>query len=277
VPDYLAARTRGETGVEMRFHEELLLRNGVYRTTRANRMDETFPPLLAACASLARRPLRVLDVACSVGISTVELHQALVGAGLSCATVGTDYIVAARYVARADGCGLLFDGDEQVLQVDVDGWASPWRWRRSDRLLRAGLVTRAKRLLVRETASFRAALRGAAPGFTVREVPLLARATEGVPGLSFAQESILEPRVPGPFDVIRAANILNGDYFPPAQLRRMVELLRERLEHGGVLLVARNLPGETLTRSTIFRHANGRLVPEAETHGGSEVAALLRG
>lgn len=276
VPAYLSARAQGPEEVERRFHRELLLRNGVYRTTGAHRLDDTHPLLVAAAGTIQRRPLRLLDVACSMGLSTVEMHRALAGAGVGCETFGTDYIVAARYVARGDGCGLLFDGDGNVLQVDVGDWASPWRWRRSDRVLRPGLVARARRLVEVERDAFAAALRGPVPGLSVATVSMLHGETEAVQGLRFGQENILEPRLPGPFDIIRAANLLNGDYFGQAQLLRMVESLRARLAEGGCLLVARNLPGETRTRATLFRHHGGRLVGEAEINGGSEIATLLR-
>ena len=275
VPAYLAARAQGRSEVEKRFHRELLQRNGVYRTTAEHRMDDLFPALLEAARAIDRRPLRVLDVACSMGTATVEMHRALAVGGLACETAGTDLAIDARYVAGPDGCGVLFDADGQVLQVDVGRWATPWRFRRGDRVLRPGLVARARALTGMAGAPFRAALAGGAPGYTVSTVPLLRAETDGVPGLRFAQESILEPRLAGSFDVVRAANILNGDYFPPERLRQMVELLRGRLAEGGVLVVARNLAGESFTRATLFRHRRGALVPEASLNGGSEVAALL--
>lgn len=276
VPDYLAARARGDGAVERRFHEQLLLRNGVYRTTSERRLDATFAPLIEAARGLPA-PVRVLDVAVSMGVATVELHAALTGAGLACETLGTDLIVAGEYVSRGDGCGLLFDPEGAVLQADVGGFATPWRLRPSDRLLRGGLVARATGLMEREAGAFREALSAPVAGFAVTPVPLLHRSTDGVRGLRFAQESLLEPREMGPFGVIRAANILNGDYFGPETLLRMVEGLRARLLENGTLLVARNLPGETLTRATWFRHEQGALRAVGEINGGSEVAALLAG
>jgi hypothetical protein len=272
VPRYLEARARGDAAIERRFHEELLLRNGVFRTTREHRLDATFPGLIEAARSRPQRPVRVLDVACSMGVATVELHAALLAGRIDCVTCGTDLLIAARYVARADGCGLLFDSEGEVLQVDVGDWATSWRLRRSDRLLRARHVARARRLMESESAEFRAALEAPVPGLELERVPLLHRSTEGVRGLRFAEESILAPREPGPFDLIRAANILNDDYFPPDVLRQMVERLRERLAEGGTLLVARNLPGETLTGATFFCRRSGQLEIVGELNGGSGLA-----
>ncbi len=274
VPRYLAARAGGDLAVERRFHEELLLRNGVYRTTREHRMDETFPLVIEAAQALPERPLRVLDVACSMGVATVELHRALRSAGIDCVTCGTDLVVSARGVRRSDGVALLFDDAGEVLQVDVGEWATPWRFRRSDAWFRAGLVARARRAMTTDLEDFRRALQTPTPGMDVVEVPLLHRSTEGVPGLRFARENLLEPRERGPFDLVRAANILNDDYFPPAVLRAMVEGLRARLVAEGALLVARNLTGESATRATLYRQRAGRLEVAAELHGGAGLTAI---
>ena len=269
VPDYLEARVRGDVAVEKRFHRELLLRNGVYRTTREHRLDDVLPILVEAAREWPSRPVRVLDVACSMGVATVELHGALVGAGIECETCGTDLLVGARYVARDDGTGLLFDAVGEPLQADVTGWATPWRFRRSDRLLRPALVTRARRMMSVERDLYAAALGAPRAGFTVVDVPLLHRSTENVPGLRFRQESLLEPREPGRFALVRAANILNDDYFAPDVLRTMVERLRERLEEGGMFFVARNVNGEEGTRASWYRQRDGRLVLAGTRQGGA--------
>ena len=268
-PRYIEARARGDAAVEKLFHKELLLRNGVYRTTREHRMDDVLPVLLDAASSWPSRPVRVLDVACSMGVATVELHVALRGAGVECETCGTDLLIGARYVARDDGTGLLFDGEGEPLQADVGAWATPWRFRRSDRVLRPALVRRAERMMSGERASYAAALREPRAGFKVTDVSLLHRSTEGVPGLRFREESLLAPREPGRFALIRAANILNDDYFAPDVLRTMVERLRERLEEGGLLLVARNLNDEAGTRASWYRLRDGRLELAGTRQGGA--------
>ena len=268
VPRYLEARARGDAVVERHFHKELLLRNGVYRTTRDHRMDDILPLLVEAARAWPSRPVPVLDVACSMGVATVELHTALRGAGIECETCGTDLMIGARYVAQ-DDCGVLFDAAGEPLQADIGPWATPWRFRRMDRGLRPGLVRRARRMMSGKEGAFQAALREPRPGFRRLDVPLLHRSTENVPGLSFHEESLLEPRLPGPFALIRAANILNDDYFPPDVLATMVERLRERLAEGGLLVVARNLTGEESTRATWYRHRDGRLERAGERNGGA--------
>jgi len=78
VPDLQAARARGDLAVEDQFFGNLQLRNGVYKLTYRHRFDQT----LAATAAHARRigARRVLDVACSSGVSTVEASERIYAA-----------------------------------------------------------------------------------------------------------------------------------------------------------------------------------------------------
>ena len=120
---------RGSRRVEQEFYQGLLLPNGVYKTTCANRMDDLMPALVRLIGEKHGEPIRILDVACSSGISTVEMHEAFRGAGYVPETIGTDLLLFATYVLRADGVGMLFDHDRNLLQVEIGKWASPWRWR----------------------------------------------------------------------------------------------------------------------------------------------------
>jgi hypothetical protein len=119
VPDLVAARARGDLAVEDQFFGNLQLRNGVYKLTYRNRFDVT----LAATAAHARRigARRVLDLACSSGVSTVELATAL----RECEVHGTDVMTRATYLER-DGIGWLVDLRERVIQVDHPDWAMSW-------------------------------------------------------------------------------------------------------------------------------------------------------
>jgi hypothetical protein len=106
VHEFLGAKG-DRTEVERRFFAALLLRNGVYKTTHRNRMDDLLPSLVDQARTLPQ-PIRVLDAGCSSGISTLELHNALLGAGLTAETIGTDLTIHARYARRGD-CAMLFD------------------------------------------------------------------------------------------------------------------------------------------------------------------------
>jgi hypothetical protein len=275
VTEYLAARAGGRIDVQRRFYAGLLLRNGVYKTTHPNRMNDLFPMLTSMARDLEPKPLQVLDVACSSGISTVEMYRAFAKNSIPCVAWGTDLMISARYVRRQDGCGMLFDREEQPIQVEIGKWATPWKSRPRDRVLRPRLSRRARRLLEQDVEAFRAALHGPVEGFTVLQVPLLSSATDGVAGVRFAEEDILAPTVPGPFAVIRAANLLNLVYFDPDTIRHMIAALCTRLMEGGLLLVTRTSGTELTNRGTMFRWKEGRLEVEVTTNGGSEITDLL--
>ena len=275
VAEYLEARARGSADIPPAFFGGLLLRNGVYKTTHPNRMNDLFPSLIDRARELPLRPLRCLDVACSSGISTLEMYRAFERAGIPTEAWGSDLMLFARQVWRADGCGLLFDHDQQVLQVDVGRWATPWRLRPRDLALRPWLYVRARRLMRDEVGRFRVALHDPLAGYSVRRISLLAPAAEGVPGVQFVEEDILHPALAGPFGVIRAANILNLGYFSVNQIRDMVAALSARLMEGGLLLVTRTEGTQLTNRGTMFRWSGGRLRIEVRTNGGSEITDLV--
>jgi hypothetical protein len=275
VAEYLRGRAEGRLDVQRRFYAGLLMRNGVYKTTHRNRMNELFPMLVSMARRFETSPLRTLDVACSSGVSTVEMHAAFTRAGIDCEAWGSDLLIRAPHVRRNDGCAMLFDHEREPIQVDIGGWATPWRLRPRDRVLRPGRYARARRLLELDVARFRAALDGPVPGFVVQQVPLLSSATDGVAGVHFAEEDIFRPVVPGPFAIIRVANLLNLGYFAEDALRAMGRALCARLMPDGLLMVTRTSDAERLNRGTLFRWTGSRLEVEVTTNGGSEVTDLL--
>jgi len=275
VREFIAARERRDPVTERAFFAGLLLRNGVYKTTEEHRMDSVLPMIVGSARALAARPLRVLDVACSSGVTTVELHKSFADAGFEVETVGTDLTLEADYVVRDDGAALLFDSRGAVLQVELGAWASPWRFRPRDLMWQTPRVARAKALIAREAEAFRAARHGAVPGYEATRVTLLAGATLAEPAVRFVEEDILEPVAEGPFDLVRVANLLTRGAFDPDTLRRMVTLVAGRVAPGGLLLILRSHGSPPVHHGTLFR-LRGTRFEEAERIGeGSEVAALV--
>jgi len=277
VPEFLAARARGDLGIERAFFAGLLLRSGVYKTTVHHRVDDLLPPLIEHARMLGADPLRVLDVACSSGVSTVEMHRALVAAGIPTATTGTDLVLDADHVQRADGCAMLFDSAGGLLQVEIGSWASLWRWRPRDRVFRPWLAARARRLVARECEAFRAARGAPSAGFKVTRLALLSSDALAADGVRFVEEDILVPKVPGPFELIRVANLLHLNYFAPDQVRRMVSALSARLVDGGLLVIARSEGTPPLNRATLFRRRGTGLEVVLRIEGGSEISDLVAG
>jgi SAM-dependent methyltransferase len=275
VRDFLRARAAGDVDTEDRFFDHLRLRNGVFKTTGTARMEETVPFLVAHLREARgddTEPLRVLDVGCSSGVSTVALHRALVAAGLAVETTGTDLFTRARFVERDDGCGMLFDPNERVIQVDLADWAASWAWppRRADVVFRPRKLARAKALQHLAAGAFRAALYRPRDRMSVTDVPLTSSRVDRTPGVSVVEEDLARPVVPGRFGFVRAANILNPGYFDGATITRFAASLFARLDDGALFFVVRSIDGQN--RGTLFRRARDRLEVVTEMNGGSEVA-----
>ncbi|MBI1798832.1 MAG: hypothetical protein HYR73_04010 [Candidatus Eisenbacteria bacterium] len=275
VAEYREACRSGNAEIQHEFFQSLVLRNGVYKATLPNRMNDLFPMLVRLASDLERLPLRVLDVACSSGISTVEMHRAFSAAGIPCEAWGTDLMISARHVRRVDGCNLLFDADQQVIQIEVGGWASPWRFRPRDLVLRPHFYALARRLMREDVRRFRVALHEPLAGYALSSVSLISPEAEDVPGVHFHEEDILRPTLTGSFAIIRAANILNLGYFGSDTIRRMVQALSARLIEGGLLLVTRTGSDRPTNRGTMFRRVGNQLRVEQHAGGGSEITDLV--
>lgn len=275
VREYLEAQDRGLHRVEDEFYRGILLPNGVYKTTHAHRMDDLLPQVLSRVTSNLGDHARILDVACSSGVSTAELHRALRKVSPACTTRGTDLMLFANYVCREDGVGMLLDGDGHLLQVELGRWASPWKWRPRDRALRPLRSLRARQVVRADLETFRDAVHRPRPGYRVQRISFLSSLALGVDGLQFEEEDIMAPRVHGPFDLIRAANILNDDYFDRAVLREMATALAARLVPGGWMLVVRSRMAHPANRATLFQRQAGRLHVVERMNGGVEIGGLL--
>lgn len=276
VREFLAARWKGALSIERAFFAGLLMRNGLYKTTEVRRMDALLPMLVEHARLLPERPLKVLDVGCSSGVTTVEMHRALEDSGLEVETVGTDLTLFADYVTREDGAAMLFDSSGLLLQVEFGDWASPWRFRSRDRVFRPFTVARAQGLIEREGDTFLRARRETVAGFEATRIALLSSLAQGSGHVRFCEEDILAPTVEGPFSLIRAANLLNPDHFAPDVLERMLAALRARMVEGGLLLIVRSQGGtHPVHDGTLFRRRGSRFEAVARIGAGSEIARLV--
>jgi hypothetical protein len=276
VAEYLEARRNGDLALQSAFLTTLFLRNGVTKMTTTHRMDDLFPVILRHALSIRSDPFKVLDVGCSAGVSTAELHAALSAAGFAAHTFGTDLTLYANYVVGPDGIGVLFDDDKLPLQIDIGSWSSSWRWRRRDLVFRPCRSLRARRVAFRGLDKFRSALDSPRSGYSVVRIPLLASNVEGVSNLHFSEENILNPVVPGPFAIIRVANLLNRNYFAEQSIKQMATALFLRVVDGGLLLVVRTEPGSNINRGTLFRRTGDGFAVVESVNGGSEVADIVQ-
>ena len=263
VRDLLAVRARGDLAatiaIEDRFFANLRLRNGVYKLTYRQRFDDT----LAITAEHARRTgvRRVLDVACSSGVSTVELAAALPG----CEVHGTDVMTTASYIER-DGIGWLVDLDDRVIQVDDRDGAMSWSPSKRDVVTHPVRVARS--LALRARRRFRDSDLGAA-----RTVSLVSSLVAGS-GVTIHDEDALHPRVAGTFELVRVANFMNLGYWSTRELHDLRTAIVNRIADGGLLFVVRT-HGDGTNHGAWFEKRGPRMVELDRIGSGSEVAAVI--
>ena len=277
---YLADALNGDPRMQQMedaFFHSLGMRNGTLKTTWHRRLDdlnaliERFLP--------ADRPLEIMDVAISSGISTVEWLESLERAGIECRITAGDAIVHG-FLLTAGPVRALMDRTGFIMQLDIGGKAirmpPP---RRRDRL-RYGPLLLSMRAAARLFAD---TLGSAAPpaavqerlGLSCRPLKLVSRSLQAHPRIEVVEDDILaESRWAGRFHALRAANVLNRCYFDEARLERMLRNLRTRLAPRGLLALCRTTE-EGRNEASLLRLREDRTFEQlASLNAGSEVAQL---
>jgi hypothetical protein len=216
----------------------------------------------------------LLDIGISSGITTLELDAALVKAGHALRVTGTDLSLDAFIVPVMRGWRALVDGSGHPLQYDMGGHSvRPWR-RRLDWF--DGMVV--VRSLVNRVGKPRAR-RSLATNRIIKQVQLLSPRLARRQDITVIRDDVTveNPSLAGRFDVIRAANILNLDYFDTPTLRRALANVTSYLSGpGALLLVARTLADDE-HHGTLFQVVEqGDGFRILDRYGvGSEVEALV--
>lgn len=248
VREVLATGAASDPAVNERLLRNLQLPNGTTKTTYRRRLDDVNAALLPLVSG--RRPLRVLDVAVSSGISTVELLDALRAAAIDTDATATDLLVSGRLMRHLPGFHVFVTSEGAPIQFDVGGRGirNATADSRHTPLLRAPAAS--CRLLAGLTGRLRQPRQVARVDLVVPELRRVARVES---------EDLTRPRtdLDGPYDVVRAANILNRVYFDDVTLRAMASRLWERVDTDGLFVVVRTLD-DGANHGTIWRRdANG--------------------
>lgn len=270
---------QGEESEDLFFHS-IELRNGTRKTTRHRRLDdlnalvqELLPP---------QRPLEIMDVAVSSGVSTAEWLVSLERAGIDCHMLAGDAVVDAFLISLGRGLRALADKTGHLMQLDIAGVAvrlPPPRRRDRIRYMPFILLMKAATRLFGAQARARSQ-QGGPPlrrlGATCHALTLMSPSLRRLPQLRAVEDDILvNTSYTQQFHVLRAANILNRAYFDVATLESMLRNLRGRLLPGGMLIVCRtNEAG--VNNATVFTLGDdGRFRAIAALNEGSEIAALV--
>ncbi|MEJ1157421.1 ATP-binding protein [Prosthecomicrobium sp. N25] len=269
---FYALDREGCEALETEFYARLKMRNGTFKLTRPARfreVEEAFAPEIAARSSRLRQ---VLDVGVSTGITSLDLARFLEEAGVDADITATDLYIDAQIVDIAPGVRVLADAAGWPLQYDVLGVAiRPWT-RRLDYVTLAALPLAAARAL-----ALRLVPRAVAAGRT-RPVRMVTRRAEPAGRIRFVENDIFAgtPAFVGRFDLVRAANILNRNYFDePALVRAIANLKTYARGPGALFWVARTEEDGRNTASLFELGPDGRFTVVARVGGGSEVEALV--
>jgi hypothetical protein len=282
--------------LETRFFMALRLpRNGTYKTTYHRRLDDLNELVLSHLPS--KRPLQIMDVAVSSGVSTAEWTTQLREAGVAHRMVAGDLVVHAFLVEVSKSFRVLVDRDARLLQVDVNGKGifmpnvgyartrprALWAILRDLPMLAAGFAVAAAAGPAIRSSSNRP---GKTLGVRFRPLDLVSSALSSLPDVQVVEDDILAGTPTETVDVLRAANILNRQYFDEGTLERMVENLRRRLRPGGMMIVCRtdyygrfdyrrsNYGG--VNNASLFQlNTNGKFEVQARLNAGSEIEDLV--
>jgi hypothetical protein len=272
---YFAGGNRTEQDEDLFFHS-IECRNGTRKTTRHRRLDDL--NVLVQGLLPPQRPLEIMDVAVSSGVSTAEWLMALEQAGIECRMLAGDAVVDA-FLISFGRLRALADKTGHLMQLDVGGTAvrlpPP---RRRDRLRYMPFIAAMKAA----TGLFELGAPGRKTqhrlGVTCRPLTLLSPSLSQFPQLRAVEDDILlNESYTQRFHVLRAANILNRVYFDEPTLERMLLNLRARLLPGGLLIVCRTNEAGVNNASIFTLKEDGRFVITARLNEGSEIADLVLG
>jgi SAM-dependent methyltransferase len=265
---------------EKDFFDCLRLKNGVYKTTYPHRMDD-FNARLANYLP-ASRPLRVLDVGISSGVSTLEWAETLEGSGIDYQMTGIDLTLRGLLLSFGDRLHAVLDSTKWPMLFEIDGqWISnPPRKRH---LLRhpfsLALTNYALLLWARRHQESETEQAGKILGMPTRAqaIHLVTPRLMKHPRVRVCEGDIVtESGLQGEFDVIRAANILNRGYFDDDTLARITQNLRRHLTPNGVLAVCHTHDEESVNRASIFELGqNNRFALLAKMNGGAEIEDII--
>lgn len=257
---------------EAKFFASIRLSNGTFKTTADHRMDDLNAFVAAQWRTMNAAPTEILDVGASSGISTMEWLETLTRDGFKVRMTATDLTLWAEIVPLLPGFEVLIEESRRhVLRHIVLGIPlRPWS-RRLDRLTGYVVLTRLANLIAKHRLRL-------APRPRERVILVSQRALR-CGGIVWAQDDMLAPNPEQflrRFDAIRAANVLNRDYFGADDLRRAVSNLKARLSGPRACLIVNRTWNDGSNHATLFKlHDDDRFRIAARLGRGSEIEDIV--
>lgn len=265
--------------IEDAFFSSITVGNRIAKKTYANRLggiNEVANRFLPVS-----RPLRIMDVGISSGVSTLEWMESMEERGIDYHMDAVDLLVRGILVGLREGVDVLADTSGRPLLIDLNGeWIPfPPGKRHLIRHFFSLLVIRGALHLVASRASGRGTKRKTREErrwFTVSPVPLVYSELRHHPRVTVSEGNLLErSSLPINLHVIRAANILNPRHFTENQLSISLRNLRDALCEGGILIVCKT-DDWGQSKGTVFKlNKRGLFEVLERINDGSEVEDLV--
>ncbi|GLV22702.1 ATP-binding protein [Sphingobium sp. TomMM35A] len=259
--------------VEDAFFSSLKNPNNTFKCTWGGRFEQLDSLLVQVAKAQGLDVQQLLDVGVSSGTTTLDLCDALAREGYRPQITGTDYAIHAWIVPLGMRCAALMSKEGELLQIDLFGHSlPPWR-RRLDYLTGMWLVRPILTSIFGQLAARK--LRDGVGGW---KVELVSPRILDHDRISVIEDDVLKPRITfaSRFDVVRAANILNENYFGEADLRKAVKNLRSYLKGpGSLLFIVRTLASGEHHGTLFALRESGVLEVVKRIGAGSEIEKLL--
>jgi hypothetical protein len=254
--------------LEHEFFRMLRLPNGTYKTTAEGRLADLDDCIVGVLGAVSF--IEVLDVAVSSGVTTLELRDRLEAHGIRSRIVATDLWVDAHLVAIPGMGDLLFDDAGHLLQLQLGSLIKPRPHAPEGALCR--------RLLQSAFGMFERTAGACRIGHGGESVQLLAQVVRDAPDVQVVRDDLLTRREEwsGRFTLVRAANILNLEYFTAVEIRRIAAHLVSYLAPSRGLLCIGRTHADGSNHATVWSwQAGAGQKLEARLGEGSEVEHLI--
>lgn len=218
--------------LEASFFKSIAARNGTHKTTVSARLCDVDQRI---CEKLKHvDAVHILEVGLSSGVTTLELLESLEAAGVRTSGWGVDICIHARLCSLL-GTDVLYDSSGRVIQL-----ATPWFTRGKPHRSQCSLPSRLLGFLFKffELFPIRKGIEYTSRSHCVELVSrrLLKSRNFRVREFDISHSA---PEWRESFDLIRAANILNLDYFLESEILSMVHNLTSWLKPGAILVLCR--------------------------------------
>lgn len=245
--------------------------NATFKRTQAGRFRDVDSAMLLQIEAAGGRLDAILDIGISSGTTTLELLDAARTAGHDTRITATDRSLAARLVNWPLGFSALLEPDGHILQYGIFGRPlRAWR-RRLDYVTGMALVQKLAQWTIGRAAR-RAAMKKQA-----RDVALVSPRLAGTRGVELVEDDVTRGNAAfeSRFDLVRAANILNRDYFDEKTLSRAAGNLMRYLRGEGSWLFIIRTHEDGQQNGTLFRRQGNGLAVAHRFGRGSEIETLV--